>query len=239
MTISVVMASYNGAKYISYQIESILCQLSPEDELIISDDSSTDATLEIISSFDDKRIHVVHNQGAHGVVNNFENGLNFAKGKYIFLSDQDDVWSEDKTSKILPYFQKGYDCVVHDAYITGETIDSVKGTFFEQRVPRIAFFRNLVRNPYVGCCMAFDRKILERALPFPKGIPMHDSWIGMVAEKFYNVIFLDEPLIYYRRHGGNASPTTGRSNQSLKKKLMDRFFLLKGLLERDKILTSQ
>lgn len=235
MSISVVMASYNGAKYIGYQIESILCQLSPDDELIISDDDSTDATLEIISSFDDKRIHVVHNHGPQGVVNNFENGLNFAKGQYIFLSDQDDVWCEDKTSKILPYFQKGYDCVVHDAYITGETIDSVKGTFFEKRIRKIGFIRNLVKNPYVGCCMAFDRKILEKALPFPKGIPMHDSWIGMVAEKFYSVMFLDEPLVYYRRHGENASPTTGRSNQPLQKKLMDRYFLLKGLLQRGKL----
>ena len=102
--ISVCMASYNGEKYIKEQIDSILKQLSDEDELVISDDGSTDNTLSVIQSIHDKRIKLIHNQGEHGYSRNFENALKNSKGDYIFLSDQDDVWKDNKVETILPLY---------------------------------------------------------------------------------------------------------------------------------------
>ena len=89
--ITVCIATYNGGKYISKQIDSILNQLSDSDEVIVSDDGSKDDTLDIITAFHDKRIEVFKNDGRHGVVPNFENALSKAKGDIIFFSDQDDI----------------------------------------------------------------------------------------------------------------------------------------------------
>ena len=119
--ISVCMASYNGEKYIKQQIDSILKQLSDEDELVISDDGSTDNTLSVIQSIHDKRIKLIHNQGEHGYSRNFENALKNSKGDYIFLSDQDDVWKDNKVETILPLLKK-YAFVVHDTEMTDENL---------------------------------------------------------------------------------------------------------------------
>ena len=80
--------------------------------------------------------------------------------------------------------------------------------------------------------MAFNRKILEKALPFPNPIPMHDTWIGLMAEKYGKTFFLREPLIYYRRHGNNVSPTAEKSSYSLKKKIYHRYLFVKNTLKR-------
>lgn len=99
--ISVCMACYNGQKYIRQQIDSILSQLKENDELIISDDGSKDLTCEIVLSYHDPRIKLLHNTKEHGFIGNFENALRCAKGDIIFLSDQDDVWKKIKFRKSL------------------------------------------------------------------------------------------------------------------------------------------
>ena len=103
MKISVCLATYNGEKYIKEQLDSILPQLSANDEIIISDDNSTDDTINIIRSLNDERIKIYVNK-TKGIVKNFENALNNASGDIIFLSDQDDVWKNDKVKKILSAF---------------------------------------------------------------------------------------------------------------------------------------
>ena len=94
--ISVCMASYNGEAFIGKQLRSIIDQLNVDDEVIISDDNSTDNTLSVISMFDDARIRVSSNQGRRGPVGNFEQALNKACGEYILLADQDDIWHQIK-----------------------------------------------------------------------------------------------------------------------------------------------
>lgn len=90
--ISVCMPTYNGEKFIRIQLESILSQLGNDDEIVISDDSSTDKTVEITKSFNDSRIHLLENNTFHSPIYNLENALKNAKGDFIFLSDQDDEW---------------------------------------------------------------------------------------------------------------------------------------------------
>ena len=112
--ISVCIATYNGEKYIFEQISSILSQLGKDDEVIISDDGSTDDTIKIIESICDNRVRLLINNGKHGFVSNFEKALMKSKGDFIFLSDQDDIWKSNKVQVVLKSLNK-YDLVVHDA----------------------------------------------------------------------------------------------------------------------------
>lgn len=224
MKISVCMATYNGEKYIKEQLESILCQLGENDEVIISDDGSTDNTKSIIESFKDKRIKFFTNNGVKGVVSNFENSLNKSSGDYIFLADQDDVWNKGKVDKVMCELQK-YDLVLTDAYVVDSEGSIINNSFFELNGSQKGFFKNIIKNSYLGCAMAFNRKTLEACLPLPSNIPMHDWWIGLVAETHGRVVHLDEKFINHRRHSNNTSFTGEISQYSFFKKIYFRLII--------------
>src|SRR6266702_1070934 len=103
-TISVCMATHNGARYIRQQLETILFQLGPDDEVVVSDDSSTDETIAIIKSFADQRIRLFENNTFYSSIFNFENALRRATGDIIVLSDQDDIWLDNKIATIRSRF---------------------------------------------------------------------------------------------------------------------------------------
>lgn len=230
--ISVCIATYNGDKYISKQIVSILSQLTDSDEIIISDDGSKDDTLDIVSAFHDERIKVFKNEGCHGVVPNFENALRHAKGDIIFFSDQDDIWAENKVEVMVKALEDA-ELVVHDALIMDKD-DSVSDVnYFSLRPPHAGFWKNLYKNCFVGSCMAFRASLLPKVLPFPKHILWHDMWIGLMASRTGRVKFIDDPLLYYRRHGDNASPTGERSTFSRGKQLEYRLQMLYYTLSRN------
>lgn len=231
MIISVCMATYNGAKYIRKQIESILIQLDENDEIIISDDSSSDGTLDIIESFKDNRIKLLKNQKFKSPIYNFENAMKYPKGDIIILSDQDDIWEDGKVASIKKYI-KTYDLVVSDATIIDSEEKILEPSFYKKNNSKKGFLKNLIHNSYLGCTMAFNRKILEKSLPFPPNIPMHDWWIGMIAEIYGTTFFINEKLIKYRRHGQNASFTGEKSSFSFATKIKFRIILLKALLNR-------
>ncbi|MBK0381145.1 glycosyltransferase family 2 protein [Mucilaginibacter segetis] len=226
---SVCMATYNGEAYIKQQVESILIQLSPTDELIISDDGSTDDTLQLLHSFNDKRIKIFPNNRHKGPVGNFENALMKASGDIIFLADQDDKWKADKVSTHL-FLHKNNDLVISDAVVVDQDGKTVFNSFFEERGSKPGFINNIKRNSYIGCCMSFNRRILNLALPFPSYIHMHDWWIGLIAEIKGKPYFCTDKLMYYVRHQNNASPTLGYSGYSAFKRMKNRFQLLVGLL---------
>ncbi len=236
--ISVCMATYNGEKYLAEQLKSILSELTADDEVIISDDNSSDGTLSVIASLNDPRVKVYVNrkyeqgQKVNKIVKNFENALRHAKGDYIFLSDQDDIWKKGRVSRVTPLFKEN-ELVVCDCQIIDGNGVEVSPSLFRQLKSKRGFFKNLYRNTYVGCSMAFTRKLLEYALPFPEDIPMHDSWIGMNADiAGFNVCFLGEPLIAYRRHNNNMSSSSEKSRRPLLRRLSDRFILLFYLLKK-------
>ena len=104
-SVSVCMASYNGAFYIKQQIESILPQLGQEDELIIVDDCSVDDTIEVILSIPDNRIQLHRNISNKGVVKTFEEAVCLAKNEFVFLADQDDIWTENRVERMLQVLQ--------------------------------------------------------------------------------------------------------------------------------------
>ena len=205
-TVSVCLATYNGEKYIAAQLKSILDQLPDTAEVIISDDGSKDRTIEIVRSFNDPRVFIKKNTGKSGPIGNFENALSFAKGDIIFLSDQDDVWMPNKLADHMKGHQV-HDLVISDAVVVDETGNILFDSFFIQRKSRAGLFNNLLKNSYIGCCMSFKRRILQISLPFPASIHMHDWWIGLIAERFGTVMFLNSKTLRYLRHDNNASQT--------------------------------
>lgn len=228
--ISVCIATYNGENYIKEQLDSILIQLNNCDEIIISDDSSTDKTLDIIKSYNDKRIKIFSNNTFHSPIQNFENALKQAQGDYIFLSDQDDVWLSNKVKRTIEELKK-YSLVVSDCYIVDKNCNIIKESFFKKH-PSSSIIKNIIKNNYLGCCMAFRREVLTKALPFPKHIAMHDIWLGLCGSLFYNTAFIPDKLIMYRRHGKNASPTAEKSKYSLKYKISYRTNIIIYLIKR-------
>lgn len=228
--ISVCMATYNGEKYLREQIDSILTQLGEEDELIVSDDGSKDSSLKILNSYNDNRIKIFNNLINHGVNGNFENALAHAKGDYIFLSDQDDVWIENKL-KICLEMLASYDCIVHDCIITDERMNIISNSLFNELGIKSGVFNNIVRNRFTGCCMAFNKKVLKSIVPFPKSTKFyHDQWIGLKASLKFKVGYINKGLIYFRRHSANASSAANNSKLSLKDKVTYRLILCKALI---------
>ena len=229
--ISVCMATYNGEKYIKEQLSSILSQLSEKDEIIVSDDSSTDKTVEIIESFQDKRIKILKNNKFRQPNLNFENALKYSKGDIIFLSDQDDVWIETKVEIILNQLKK-YDLIVSDAFITNEKLNITNESLFSEVNSNRGILKNIIKNTYYGCCMAFKRKVLKKALPFPKTREIgHDLWLGIIADRYFKVKFLKEKLIYFRRHE-NTLTTIKKSKRRLIVKLLGRVKVLYYFLKK-------
>ncbi len=224
--ISVCIATHNGEKYIKRQLESILSQLDFGDEVIISDDGSTDATLTIINSINDARIRVYNfkqpdkTKHLHRYVcKNFENTLKHAKGDFVFLSDQDDEWLPNKVDVCVRDLENS-DLVLHDFSHINERDEIVKEKHYNGRFRPHNYF--LRRGLHYGCAMAFRRNVLEYVLPFPKNLILHDYWIGILSEILGNFYYEETPLIKYRVHQNNTSV----SQNGFLFKLYYRFYTL-------------
>lgn len=228
--ISVCIATYNGEKFLKDQLSSILNQLSVDDEIVISDDGSTDSTLSIIKSFKDKRIKLVENIGVKGPTPNFMNAITMSRGKYIFLADQDDVWIENKVNIMLDYFKiNKWQMIISDCVVVNEKLEMLFDSYYYLRGKSDSFYSTLIKANYLGCCMAFERVILEKLLPFPSNTKYapHDLWIGLIGYKFYKVKKIPEKLIFYRRHENNVSTGGKKSSNSLWFRIKYRIYLLK------------
>ena len=228
--ISVCIATYNGERFIREQIDSILRQLSSDDEIIVSDDGSTDDTISIINSIDDKRIRIIEGPRKHSPTLNFECAMKEAKGDYIFLADQDDVWKSNKVEVCMKWLQK-YDCVVSDAEVTDSNLNTLYPSLYAiMQVRQGRIYNTIWKNGYTGCCMAFRRNVLNASLPFPKNIPMHDIWIGNVAAYKYNMKFIPDKLIYFRRHNETISCNGKGSKYSIWQQMKFRWSIIKNIV---------
>jgi glycosyltransferase involved in cell wall biosynthesis len=223
------MATKNGAEFIREQIDSVLPQLSSHDELIVSDDCSDDHTTQIINAYADKRIKLFRNSNQVGVTKNFETGLKQCAGDYIFLADQDDVWMPEKISVMVEHLQR-HDLVICDCDVADHALGVKHRSFFNMNNSGKGLIKNIIRNSYMGCCMAFRRNVLHRALPFPGDVPLHDMWIGLIGEIHFKTHFLPQPLVYHRRHGRNASTTSGTSRHSMAGKIYNRYRIVRNLI---------
>lgn len=231
--ISVCMATYNGERFIKQQIDSILSQLSEEDELVVSDDGSTDSTIAILKSYNTSRIKIHNHESKKNpyymdskvarATYNFENALKNAKGDYIFLSDQDDVWKDNKVAECISALNN------NDLVLTNFSSIDENDTVIEERVQRKCPFRknnclNILTPPFLGCAMAFRRDLFSKILPIPESVCIHDLWIGLIALKYGTAKYIDKPLFSHRFSSINTSSYGRNSKNSLSMKLRYRFF---------------
>lgn len=241
--ISVCVATHNAEKYILEQLRSILIQLSEDDEVIISDDGSDDSTISLIKSLQDNRIHILkYKQNCdytkrklpsyYYATANFLNALAAANGDIIFLSDQDDKWRSDKVEITLSYLQE-FDIVCSNFSVINGEGKLIEMEFWERgHFSKMNLFQYLNCLPFRGCCLAFNKKVLENAMPFPHNLFLHDSWIGLNAVfSNYNYKFIDEPLLFYRRHGNNVSSLESPNNFLFKVKYRLKLLCQVGLLQ--------
>jgi glycosyltransferase involved in cell wall biosynthesis len=211
--ISVCMATCNGERFVRRQLETILCQLAPEDELVISDDSSTDGTPAILAEFAtvDPRIRLFTGNGFRSPIFNFEFTLRQARGDIIVLADQDDVWLPHKLATVRDLFvrqpARPY-LIVLDAQVVDEAGEEIHPSVLDKLKAGPGLWKNLFDNRYLGCCMAFSRDLLERALPFPRRIPMHDMWLGQLCERIGTTSFIRDITMQYRKHGSSLTDFT-------------------------------
>lgn len=230
--VSVCMAIYNGEPFLREQIESILMQLQTGDELLIFDDLSTDGSVKIVTEFaDDARVKLTKNPHKFGVVKNFEQALEAATGDYIFLSDQDDVWLPEKVTACVNAL-KNHLLVVTDCRVVDQALNEIAPSFFQLRHSGGGVLKNIWKNSYLGCCMAFRKELLSSSLPIPSTTPMHDMWLGLIAQVQGSVLFLPQKLSLYRRHSSTASDAAGKSRFNFFKKCQIRIVLITNLLHR-------
>ncbi len=249
--ISVCIPTYNGAKYIKEQLESILVQLKEDDEVIVSDDRSSDKTIEVIESLNDHRITILrhpevinkhrgHYYKVYALCCNVENALKHATGDYIFLSDQDDIWLPNKVARVVEELDRGVECVLHDNRVVDNDMNTLMESYFTFSRPSGSWLQFFTFNPYQGASMAFNRRILNLSLPFNRTLPIgHDHWIACaVWSHKKQIAIIREPLLLYRRHDNNVSAATQKSNNGIYFKVSYRFNLfinfIRLLLRRSK-----
>ncbi len=227
--VSVCIATYNGEKYIAEQLQSILNEIDHNDEVIISDDNSTDGTIDIVNNFKDKRIKIYYNQGEKGYTSNFENALTKVLGDLIFLTDQDDIWLPGKYKTVVANLSTS-DLVVTNSKVTDENLNIINESFFSIYNSGSGIVKNTICNTYYGSCMAFNRKVLHYSLPFPKNKEIgFDIWIGFVAEIIGKVKFIKEPYLLYRRSDSTVTQLgslMSRSKRPMFFKIYKRIIIL-------------
>lgn len=199
--VSVVMATYNGERFIAEQIQSILMQSHENIELIVQDDQSTDATVRIVESFQDRlTIRLQVNERRLGFVGNFERGIARARGAYIALCDQDDVWVENKIEIMLDEIGDA-DLIHSNCELIGEKGNLLAASWRKKEQVRNTASELLFYNGITGCTALFRRELLKHCLPFPDGLAYHDWWLAMCASVQNGIKYLDLPLVKYRQHG--------------------------------------
>lgn len=254
--ISVVLCTYNGEKYIEAQLNSIISQTVDVDEIIVCDDKSTDTTTQILDSLrqNDTRIKVYRNDKNLGTIKNFEKAISLAKGDIIFLSDQDDVWLNNKVEIMKDFFLLNKKCLM--LFTNGNLIDEnnndLESTLWEKwnfddhfkerwRINENAFIDLIYNaNKVTGATIAFRAELKNDIIPIktPEYF-WHDTWIAMHAAYRNGLFFLDRITINYRIHekqqvgiitSVNFTDKSFVSNNNFRKYLIRKFPQYKTLI---------
>ncbi len=215
--VTVLLATYNGEKYLEEQLKSILDQTYSDFRIVIRDDGSTDNTIEIINRyaeiFPDKIEVCPTSSPTHSAAGNFFKLIELYNDDYIMLSDQDDKWLPDKIEKTLAVMQRAEKenenspILVHtDLYVVDKELNVISNSFinYQRLSPERTELNNLLmQNSITGCTVMFNRALHEKLFTLPTVTAMHDWWLGLIAAAFGKIVFLNAPTMLYRQHGNN------------------------------------
>lgn len=217
-SLSVLLASCNGEKFIAQQIRSIMAQTYTDFQLIICDDNSRDATVRIIQTFQSKYPNIIlhRNTTTLGYVKNFEKLIGLCHTPYIALCDQDDIWEPEKLAQQMYHMhqtetkQPALPVLIHsDLSVHDANGNRLYPSYFAYRGYVLSNQKDLghILGPcgVMGNTVLFNRALQKRILPFPPMLKNHDYWIALVCELFGTRVTLDTPLVQYRLHTDNAS----------------------------------
>lgn len=200
--ISVAMAVYNGEKYISEQLQSILNQTVLPDELVICNDSSTDSSLSLLEEFKNKasfkvKVKIINHELNKGYAAAFNTALCAVSGDLVFICDQDDYWFSDKIESVVNAFKENphFQFISHNAICTDSNLNSLEKTLFDYDVIRKLEYGSAIH----GCVTCIKKEFLDYALPIPYSYTF-DRWFALLAQFLNLKLLIDKPLQYYRRH---------------------------------------
>jgi glycosyltransferase involved in cell wall biosynthesis len=202
--VSIAMCTYNGEKFLSYQLDSILNQTYKNLEIIITDDCSRDNTVKIIKEYmqKDNRIKFFQNKQNIGFIKNFEKAISLCNGNYIALADQDDIWKEKKIEIFITTIDK-HSLIYSDAIPIDYHNNKIHDSYIRPHNNLVYGKCNkafLHTNCVSGNTLMFKKELIQYILPIPTMISYHDIWIAFVASTYSSITFIAEEMIYYRRY---------------------------------------
>ncbi|MGM7697385.1 glycosyltransferase [Microbacterium sp. A84] len=231
--VSVCMATYNGEAYLREQLDSILVELEPQDEVVIVDDASSDGTVALLSAISDPRVRVHARETNHGYVRTFEEALQRATGDVVMLSDQDDVWVHGRRALLVAATAERA-VAASNLVLLGDGSPLRSPLTGRDWLLRAADGPRRGRNqwkiligdaPYFGCAMAIRRDFLSVATPFPEYLTeSHDLWLATLANACGGLAHVEQPTVRRRLHEANASSERPRG---LRQALQSRVLLLR------------
>ena len=225
----ILLASYNGEKYISEQLDSIINQTYKNWELIIRDDGSKDETVTILNKYEkkDERIKILRDdKGNLGFLKNFEELLFNAKEEFVLFSDQDDFWLKNKLEKFVEKIRDldekvlSKPLLIHcNSLVCDDKLEIIKEKFIDSKIAKknnsnIYFFEYIVQ----GSTSMVNKKMIKESLPFLKNVTLHDRYFHLLSQFLGTRVFIDESLVKYRQHERNEIG----ANRSIIKNIMSK-----------------
>ena len=206
--VSIVICTYNGSKFIADQIHSLIDQTYHNIEIVVCDDHSQDNTVAILNDIlrvSNRQFRIQSNESNLGYIKNFEKGIALAKGEYIALCDQDDIWDLSKI-EILAQEICDYSLIYSNSRLIdsiGLSTDDLISNYFNMASGN-SIVPLLLNNSVSAHSLMFKRELINTIIPIPELI-FHDWWIGIVASTYSGIKYLDVPLVNYRIHSSNAT----------------------------------
>lgn len=230
MDVSVALCTYNGEKFLSEQVDSILAQSYPVKEIIVVDDASTDSSLEFLKSYAEQYPSVINfftNETNLGVSKSFEKAISLCNGEIIFFCDQDDCWNKNKVAEVVNFFTANHNMLA--TFSNAELIDEHSNPkdetlwdmlFFKAPLSGNDFnvfdYMLLYRNIITGAGLAIRKEALPFILPFPGAASiLHDEWIGLKLGSSNRIGLLNKCLFNYRIHREQYTKAIWQKNTTL------------------------
>ena len=222
--VDILLATYNGARYLKEQLDSILNQTYSDFRLIISDDKSTDKTRSIIEEYAEKdsRIECYFQESNLGVIKNFEFLMKKVESNFFMFSDQDDIWKENKIEKSMEVMEsEKADLVYSDLEVVDKNLNTTYKSYWklkglDNKVKKYNNFSALYLNNFItGCTMLCKKKFIDMILPLPNKskFVLHDYWVALIVSQHGNLAYVKEPLIKYRQHKDNKVGSRKKSDE--------------------------